>query len=163
MIRLWTPGRPSTAARLQASSSTRGLARDRLEPQVNTQTVAAAMGFIEEIRGPGVFVFHDAEPVLEEHASVRAIKERALEATPGADHRSHGADDLGPGRAEGLALLWKLAPPSGTEVQRLVAETMEELRARHFAEVDLTPERIRELEESLRGLSLLETQRLILG
>ncbi|MDQ4108752.1 MAG: hypothetical protein M3138_08125 [Actinomycetota bacterium] len=32
-------------------SSTGGLARDGLEPKANTQTVAAAMGFIAEIRG----------------------------------------------------------------------------------------------------------------
>jgi ATPase family protein associated with various cellular activities (AAA)/AAA+ lid domain-containing protein len=143
-------------------SSTRGLSRDGLEPQANTQTVASAMGFIAEIRGPGVFVFHDAEPVLEEHTSVRAIKERALEATPEQTIVLTGPTISVPDELKGLALLWKLAPPSHAEVQRLVAETMEELRVRHFAEVDLPSERIRELEESLRGLSLLEAQRLIL-
>ena len=63
-------------------SSTRGLSRDGLGVQTNTQPAAHAMSFIAEIPGPGVFVFQDAEPVLEEHTSVRAIKERALEAKP---------------------------------------------------------------------------------
>jgi hypothetical protein len=93
-------------------SSTRGLSRDGLEPQANTQTVATAMGFIAEIRGPGVFVFHDAEPALEEHASVRAIKERALEATPEQTVILTGPTISVPDELKGLALLWKLAPPS---------------------------------------------------
>ena len=120
------------------------------------------MGFIAEIRGPGVFVFHDAEPVLEEHTSVRAIKERALEATPEQTVVLTGPTISVPDELKGLALLWKLAPPSRAELQRLVAETMEELRVRDFAKVDLPAERVRELEEGLRGLSLLEAQRLIL-
>jgi hypothetical protein len=143
-------------------SSTRGLSRDGLGPQANTQTAAAAMGFIAEISGPGVFVFHDAEPVLEEHTGVRAIKERALEGTPGQTVVLTGPTISVPDELKGLALLWKLAPPSPAEVHRLVAETIEELRVRHFAKVDLPGERVRELEESLRGLSLLEAQRLIL-
>ncbi|HEV2952199.1 MAG TPA: AAA family ATPase [Actinomycetota bacterium] len=143
-------------------SSTRGLSRDGLAPQANTQTAATAMGFIAGIVGPGVFVFHDAEPVLEENTSVRAIKERALEATPDQTVVLTGPTISVPDELKGLALLWKLAPPSNAEVQRLVAETMEELRVRHFAKVDLPADRIRELEEGLRGLSLLEAQRLII-
>ena len=143
-------------------SSNRGLSRDGLAPQANTQTAATAMGFIAEIDRPGVFVFLDAEPVLEEHTSVRAIKERALEATPDQTVVLTGPTISVPDELKGLALLWKLAPPSNAEVQRLVAETMEELRVRHFAKVDLPADRIRELEEGLRGLSLLEAQRLIL-
>jgi hypothetical protein len=143
-------------------SSTRGLSRDGLGPQANTQTAATAMSFIAEIRGPGVFVFHDAEPVLEEHTSVRAIKERALEATPEQTVVLTGPTISVPDELKGLALLWKLEPPSHAEVERLVAETMGELRVRHLAEVHLSAERIGEMEESLRGLSLLEAQRLIL-
>lgn len=143
-------------------SSTRGLSRDGLEPQAKTEPALAAMGFIAEIRGPGVFVFHDAEPVLEEHTSVRALKERALEAKPEQTVVLTGPTLSVPDELKGLALLWKLTPPSQQEVHRLVAETMEELRVRHFANVDLPEERVRELEASLRGLSLLEAQRLIL-
>lgn len=143
-------------------SSTRGLARHGLAPQANTQAAARALAFVAEIRGPGVFVFHDAEPVLEDHTSVRAIKERALEATTEQTVILTGATISVPDDLLGLALLWKLEPPSDREVQRLVSETLEELHVRQLAAVDLPPERIRELEASLRGLSLLEGQRLIL-
>jgi hypothetical protein len=143
-------------------SSTRGLSRDGLGVQTNTQSAAHAMSFIAEIPGPGVFVFHDAEPVLEEHTSVRAIKERALEAKPEQTVVLTGSTISVPDELKGLALLWKLEPPSDAEVQRLVAETIEELRVRQVATVDLPSERIRDLEESLRGLSLLEGHRLIL-
>ena len=143
-------------------SSTRGLSRDGLGVQTNTQPAAHAMSFIAEIPGPGVFVFQDAEPVLEEHTSVRAIKERALEAKPEQTVVLTGSTISVPDELKGLALLWKLEPPSEAEVHRLVTETIEELRARQVATVDLPSERIRELEESLRGLSLLEGHRLIL-
>lgn len=85
-------------------SSTRGLSRDGLAVQANTQAAAHAMSFIAEIPGPGV-VFQDAEPVLEEHTSVRAIKERALEAKPGQTVVLTGSTISVPDELEGLALL----------------------------------------------------------
>jgi hypothetical protein len=91
-------------------SSTRGLSRDGLGAQTNTQSAAHAMSFIAEIPGPGVFVFHDAEPVLEEHTSVRAIKERALEAKPEQTVVLTGSAVSVPDELKGLALLWKLEP-----------------------------------------------------
>jgi MoxR-like ATPase len=143
-------------------SATRGLVRDGLSSQPNTTVVGGAIGFIAEIDGPGVFVFHDVGHALEDHATLRAIKERALEGTPDQTLVLTGAAISVPDELRGLALLWTLEPPSDAEVQRLVAETMEELRIRHFAKIELPEARVRELADSLKGLSLPEAQRLIL-
>jgi hypothetical protein len=143
-------------------SATRGLARDGQSSQANTTSAAGAIGFIAEIKGPGVFVFHDVGHALEDHATLRAFKEQALGGTPAQTLVLAGADIVVPEELRGLALLWTLEPPSDAEVHRLVSETMEELRTRHFAEIDLPHERARELAESLKGLSLPEAQRLIL-
>ena len=151
-----------TALPLWTWSTTRGLSREGEGSQVNTQAATGAIGFVAEIGGPGVFVFLDVEAALEDHTTVRAIKERALEAKPAQTIVLTGPTISVPDELRGLALLWKLEPPSPLEVRRLVAETMEELRARHFAIIDLPDERVRELEDGLRGLSLLEAQRLIL-
>src|SRR5699024_11123899 len=112
--------------------------------------------------GPGVFVFHDVGHVLEDHVTLRAIKERSLEATPAQTFVLTGATISVPDELRGLALLWTLEPPSDAEVQRRVADTVEELRSRHLAQIELTEERVRELADRLKGLSLPEAQRLIL-
>ena len=143
-------------------SATRGLIRDGKSSQPNTTRATGAIGFIAEIDGPGVFVFHDVGHVLEDQITLRAIKERTLEATPAHTLVLTGAAISVPDELRGLALLWALEPPSDAEVQRLVTETMEELRTRHFAKIELTEERAHELADSLRGLSLPEAQRLIL-
>jgi hypothetical protein len=61
-------------------SATRGLARDGLPPQANTRTAAGAIAFVAEVGQPSVFVLHDVEDALAEPTTVRAIKERAMEA-----------------------------------------------------------------------------------
>jgi hypothetical protein len=143
-------------------SATRGLGRDGQNSQPNTTVAAGAIGFIAQIDGPGVFVFYDVGHVLEDHVSLRAVKERALEASPAQTLVLTGAAISVPDELRGLALLWTLEPPSDAELHRLVNETMDELRTRHVATIELPEERVRELADSLKGLSLPEAQRLIL-
>ena len=102
-------------------SATRGLVRDGQSSQPGTTSAGGAIGFLAEVDGPGVFVFHDVGHVLEDHVTLRAIKERALEATPAQTFVLTGATISVPDELLGLALLWTLEPPSDAEVQRLVA------------------------------------------
>lgn len=143
-------------------SATGGLARDGSPPQVNTRLAAGAIAFVAQVVQPSVFVLHDVEDALEDPTTVRAVKERVLEATAAQTLVLTGATIEVPDELRGLALLWTLEPPSRAEIERLVSETMEELRARGLARVDLSSVETRELEESLRGVSLPEAQRLIL-
>jgi hypothetical protein len=143
-------------------SATRGLGRDGMDPQPNTQSVTTAIAFAASIRSPGVFVFHDVTAALGDPVAVRAVKEQALDASEGQTFVLTGPSIAVPDELRGLALLWRLEAPSSQEIERLVRETLDELRTRHLAGVSLTPERTRELEDSLRGLSLAEAQRLIL-
>jgi hypothetical protein len=143
-------------------SATRGLARDGRDRQPNTGSATTAIAFCASIRLPGVFVFHDVAAALADPVTVRAVKERALEAPDGQTFVLTGPSIQVPDELRGLALLWRLEPPSSEEIERLVRETLDELRTRHLAGVSLTPERTRELEKSLRGLTIAEAQRLIL-
>lgn len=130
--------------------------------KTNTRTADGAVAFVAEVRQPSVFVFHDVEDALEEPTTLRAVKERVMEATAAQTLILTGATIEVPEELRGLALLWTLEAPTREEVERLVAETLEELRGRQLASVDLSEDRIRELEESLRGVSLPEAHRLIL-
>ena len=142
-------------------SATLGLSRDGLEPQPNTRTAAGAIAFIAEVSQPGVFVLHDVASALTDTTTTRAIKERALAGREGQTIVLTGASISVPDELHGLALLWRLEPPSHEELESLISGTLDDLRARQLVVVDLAPDRIRELEEGLRGLSLLEAQRLI--
>ena len=132
------------------------------ELQPNTALATGAIGFIAQVDVPGVFVFHDVEHVFEDHATLRAFKELAFGSMPAQTLVLTGATISVPDELRGLALLWKLEPPSDAEVHRLVSGTMEELRTRHLAKIELPQERVQELAESLKGLSLPEAQRLVL-
>ena len=143
-------------------SATSGLARDGFPPQANTRAAAGAIAFVAQVDQPGVFVLHDVEDALEDPTTVRAVKERAMEASAAQTLVLTGATIEVPDELRGLALLWTLEPPSRDEIERLVSETLDELRERGLAGVDLSSLETRELEDSLRGVSLPEAQRLIL-
>ena len=141
-------------------SITQGLARDGESAQYQTKEPMKALTFVALLETPGVFVFLDADPALADPRVVRQIKEIAERARPGqililATCTSDVRAEL-----SGLALPWKLLPPSSEEVEEIVRRTIEQLGARRLP-VQLNGDDRRTLVEAVRGLPANQAERLI--
>jgi AAA+ superfamily predicted ATPase len=141
-------------------SVTRGLCRDGGEPTYGTTGVMQAFEFIDDLSGPGVFVFADARSVLDDAVGIRRIKEFAQAAVPGRTVILTGPDRTVPAELMGLALPWKLEPPGHEEIERLVRRGLDNFRARGLP-VDLDDAAVGSMADALRGLSLTEAERLL--
>ncbi len=141
-------------------SVTRGLCRDGGEPTYGTVNVMKAFEFMDELSGPGVFVFADAGAVLQDPVALRRIKEFAQAAAPGRTVILTGPDRTVPPELTGLALPWKLDPPGHAEIEQLVRRGLENFRARGTP-VTLDDGAIGSMAGALRGLSLTEAERLL--
>ena len=141
-------------------SVTRGLARDGMEAQYQTQDPARAFDFVDATTGPGVFLFADVHHALENPAVVRRIKEIAQRATPGRTVILAAPSRTIPPELEGLVLPWTLRPPGREEMVRLVQRTVDDLRRRRIP-VYLEPGDAERFADTLRGLSLPDAERLV--
>jgi AAA+ superfamily predicted ATPase len=141
-------------------TATQGLARDGQQPQYQSTDPGRALSFVAEVTTPGAFVFADANPMLKDPVVVRRIKELAQ-----AQRRSQTivltapAPQL-PEDLEGLAHRWRLRPPDRDELLRLVRSTVRQLADRGFP-VMLGDDRLEEMAEALRGITLREAAGLI--
>jgi hypothetical protein len=142
-------------------SVTLGLARDGNASQVDAQEPKKALSFVRQLQAPGVFVFHDLRPHLEDPVVVRHLKEFALAERVGQTILITGPDATVPPALEGLALPWTLEPPARDEVESLVRSTIDDLTQRGLA-VALTEANVQEMVTACLGLTLPEIERLIL-
>jgi hypothetical protein len=141
-------------------SLTRGLARMGHGPQYGTVDPKAALAFVEDVPGPGVYVLTDAHHSFSEPVVLRRIKEFAQEAVPGKTLVLAVPEAHVPPELRGLALIWTLQPPSREELFDLVSRTVEDLRTRGFP-VTLDEAELSSLVEAVRGLSATEADGLI--
>jgi ATP-dependent 26S proteasome regulatory subunit len=141
-------------------SLTRGLARVGHGPQYGTVEPKAALAFVEDVPGPGVYVLTDAHHAFADPVVLRRIKEFAQEAEPGKTLVLAVPDARVPPELRGLALYWTLQPPSREELSDLVSRTVEDLRTRGFP-VTLDEAGLSSLVEAVRGLSAIEAEGLI--
>jgi hypothetical protein len=141
-------------------SATRGLARDGMAPQYGTAEPATALQFVAGLTDPGVFAFLDPAPLLRDPVTVRRIKELAQGTRGGTSLVFAGANLEAPPELDGLAVPWSMPPPSRDELETLVRDTVRQLTERNLA-VGLDDDGIRELAESVRGLSASAAVRLV--
>ncbi|MEZ5116565.1 MAG: AAA family ATPase [Candidatus Nanopelagicales bacterium] len=142
-------------------SVTRGLARDGMGAQTNTVDPRGALGFVRDVRAPGVYVFLDAHPFFEDQVAVRLAKELALGAAPGQTVVLTGPDPRVPPELRGVALPWRMRPPSRAEMRVLVEQVVARLRNSHLT-VTLPEGGVDALTDAVAGLTTAEAERVIL-
>ncbi len=140
-------------------SLTHGLRRDGMGAQTGTTDARAALAFIAQVPGPGVFVMNDLH--LLDDVVVRLLKEIAQANLPGQTVVLTGASADVPRELDGIALPWTLEPPSREEVEPIVRSTLDDLR-RSGLGVVIDDRGMAELVDAVRGITLPEAQRLIL-
>ena len=154
----------ATAADLGATvwtwSATRGLARDGMGSQAGTQDLRGALAFVADVRLPLVAVFLDAAPLWDDDLGLRAVKEFGLAGPAGrtlvlTSHRPV------PEQLRGVALGWRLRPPTREEVEQLTGRVVAQVRAAGLP-VSLPDGGVAELAAAVVGLSLPEAERALL-
>lgn len=140
---------------------TQGLRRDGMDgPTFATVEASKALQFISNLTEPGVFVFNDVQHALEDAIVVRSVKEVAQKATPGITLVLAVADLKIPPELGGLALPWKLQPPTREEVQEIVDRNLKDLAERRIP-VTLSDTELQEIVDACLGLSAAEAGQLI--
>ena len=143
-------------------SATTGLAREGHPAQYHTRPAVRALDFISFLDAPGVFVFADAHPALEDPLVVRRVKEVAQAAAAGKTLVLTAPSHRVPPELAGLAHRWRLRPPDNDELRSLIEATLEDFRRRGFG-VTIAGNDIAALVEALSGLTVREAERLLLG
>ncbi|GBE24444.1 ATP-dependent zinc metalloprotease FtsH 3 [bacterium BMS3Bbin02] len=141
-------------------SATSGLSKQGLASQYGTQDPTIALDFTTALVGPGVFIFADLYPFLDNPTVVRALKEATTNAKPGQTYIVTGPDFSIPDELREQARQWRLKPPSDAEIADLVDATLRNFVRRGLI-VDLVPMDRSRMVSALRGLSLSEAERLL--
>ncbi len=139
-------------------TATQGLARDGFPAQYGTTDPRHALDWVGALDDPGVFVFADLEPALDDPVVVRHLKDLSMHAAPGQTVLVAGGTM--PPELQGLGVPWALRPPTDEELEHLVLRSMRELAAAGYA-VDLSDGDVDQFVATLRGLSVGDAARLV--
>lgn len=119
-----------------------------------------ALQFIADGHTAGVFVFLDAQPLLEQPVALRLLKELSLQQVSGRTIVLTGVGSHVPSELSPLAVLYRYQLPTDNELWQLLSQQVQALNDRGFT-ISLSSAARERLHATLRGLSLVEAQRLI--
>ncbi len=139
-------------------SVTEGLHLAGGESQYGTESIHAAIDFIQDRRAQGVFVFRDANPMLEDLAARRRLREAVQRAPAGQSIVITGPSIQISQDLLDVAHEWHLTPPSEVELERMARRTLEDLSARGLT-VAIGPDDFRRMVGDLVGLTMNEAER----
>lgn len=125
-----------------------------------TTDIAAAIAFVGDSRRAGVYVLLDAAGLLDDPVAVRRAKELAHDPMPGRTVVFTGLGRAVPDALVPEAVLYRPAPPDAAELAALLDRTVAGL-ARSGMAIRLSAGARAALLDSLRGLTLVEAERLI--
>jgi len=142
-------------------SLTQGLRRDSVgDSAFETRDPDKALQFLGDLTDAGVFVFADAHQALENPVVVRRIKELAQRVEQGQTIVLAVPHLVIPPELEGVALPWKLEPPTREELSEMVRRRLGELAERKVP-IDLSEPEFGQLVDACKGLSMAEAGQLI--
>ena len=139
---------------------TRGLAAPAGRGQPGTVDPAGALAFIGDLTSPGVYVFLDAAPLLDDPVAVRRAKELAGRPVAGRSVILTGLGNSIPDELAPSAVLLNPRPPDRAELDAMVGRTVSGLQGSGMT-IRLDAAQRARLVDSLVGLTLLEAERLI--
>lgn len=129
-------------------------------PVAGTTDIAQAIAFVSDSPQPGVYLFLDAAGILADSLALRRAKELAQQPVPGRTVVLTGLGGSVPTELSPEAALYRPTPPDTAELSALLDRTAGGL-ARSGMSIRLSPSARTALLDSLRGLTLIEAERLI--
>lgn len=142
---------------------TRGLSRAGVDGATyNTQQPAAALTHVQHAAFPAVYHFRGLGDFLDDPTTAAALAEAIdpYEGNSGIVVLTGTGIDLPP-RVERRAATVRLAPPDDEDYHKLLGRILRDLRHRTDVEVEMEPEDLRRLYANLRGLTLMEAEKVL--
>ncbi len=110
----------------------------------------------------GIYLLMDFEPYLEEPAVLRALRETVHQLKPGREAVVlTGAAMQLPPELEHEAVWFPMALPSDDELQTLLKQVWADVKSQHRIVVDIQRPQLLQMLQNLRGLTLVEAERLL--
>jgi ATPase family associated with various cellular activities (AAA) len=141
----------------------RGLKRDDAEgPVYGTQQPATALAHVEHAAFPAVYHFRGLGAFLQDAAvaDVLAAAARAYEKVGGILVLTGPSLEL-PAAVRSRAAVVRLAPPGDEDYHLLLGHILRDVRKRQAVEVRMAPDDLRRLYGNLRGLTLMEAEKVL--
>ncbi|HUE77565.1 MAG TPA: AAA family ATPase [Longimicrobiales bacterium] len=141
----------------------RGLRRDDADgPVYGTQQPATALSHVEQSAYPAVYHFRGLGPFIEDAtvADALASAARVYERSDGMLVLT-GAGIALPAAVRPRAAVMKLAPPGNEDYHELLGRIVRDVRARQAVEVRMESGDLRRLYANLRGLTLMEAEKVL--
>ena len=141
----------------------KGLRRDESEgPVYGTQQPGTALAHVEHSAFPAVYHFRGLAGFLQDPAVADALAAaaRAYEKNDGLVVLTGTGLEI-PDRVRPRTATLRLPDPGDEDYHQLLGHIMRDLRARQAVEVRMSPDELRRLYANLRGLTLLEAEKVL--
>ncbi|MGK7311582.1 MAG: AAA family ATPase [Candidatus Longimicrobiales bacterium M2_2A_002] len=141
----------------------RGLSRADIDTSTyNTQQPAAALTHVQHAAFPAVYHFRGLGDFLDDPTTAAALSD-AIEPYEGNDGIVvlTGTGIELPSRVRRRAATVRLAPPDDEDYHELLGRILRDLRHRADVDVEMEPEDLRRLYANLRGLTLMEAEKVL--
>jgi ATP-dependent 26S proteasome regulatory subunit len=144
--------------------STQGLLRaGTSDPLYDTEKPLMALRAAAGMQTDALYLFHDLQGFLEDPVVLRALRDIALAFARARRALILCAPEITvPADLQASTARIALELPDGPELKRMAVRTLRELGAPKRVRIDLSVPDLERLVDSLRGLTLLEAQRLLL-
>ncbi len=142
---------------------TKGLRRQDVEtPQYGTTDPTKALSHVEYASFPAIYHFRGLGPFLQDATVAAALNDAAHTYTKGNGAVVLTGTDIElPAAVKDEAAVVDLAPPSDQDYRELLGQILRDISARRRVSVDLTRKQLNKLYASLRGLTLMEAQKVL--
>ena len=141
----------------------RGLSRSDVDTATyNTQQPASALTHVQHAAFPAVYHFRGLGDFLDDPTTAAALSD-AIEPYEGNDGIVvlTGTGIELPSRVRRRAATVRLAPPDDEDYNELLGRILRDLRHRADVDVEMEPEDLRRLYANLRGLTLMEAEKVL--
>jgi SpoVK/Ycf46/Vps4 family AAA+-type ATPase len=148
---------------LFAWTPSKGLRRSDKEAGIyGTAEPGQALDHVESARFPAIYLFKGFEPYLADTVLARKLRDAAepYREVAGAIILTGAGLDL-PEPVQQVATMLRLPPPDVEEYRALLQHILRDLNRRGHITVDQTPDESQRLLQNLRGLTLLEAEKVL--
>ncbi|HSE84351.1 MAG TPA: hypothetical protein VLB01_07375, partial [Thermodesulfobacteriota bacterium] len=146
-------------------TSTKGLRRMDMDvrgPIYSSTDISIALGHIEQSQLPAIYHFRGLGDYLEDRLIVNKLKDASMQFSKNNGVIIITGPDISiPDLLRPMSALLKMPPPQIEEYKELLHHIIRDLNARINVEFEMTPEDINRLLNNMKGLTLMEAEKIL--